>query len=243
MAHGTPDWGVTAGAVTTFQLTDLGELAARLGSLDTFDRRGDLVWGDGFEFSLNKWEVTTDGLGAAVALSTARARNGRYSCLLTAGSDSARFAEIQHAHPVPVTSRLGFEGSFSLGSNLTTLDFTYHIYNGSTLRIWSIRYDDANDRLQYFNSAGVAVTIASALNLPIQQTNFHTLKLVVDYSTGEYVRLLLNNVTYDLSGIAGRSLASAVAAHQRVFVDLVGIVAQNNTVYVDDVILTQNEPA
>ena len=86
MAHGTPDWGVTAGAVTTYQVTDLGELAVRLGSPISHDRRGDVIWWDDFECTLNKWQTVANGAGSSVALSDARARNGRYSALLISGS-------------------------------------------------------------------------------------------------------------------------------------------------------------
>ena len=68
MAGETPDYGRLSAQATVFPVTDLGELAARLGSIVSHDRRGDVIWLDGFEDGLDKWQPTTSGSGAAVDL-------------------------------------------------------------------------------------------------------------------------------------------------------------------------------
>jgi len=62
MAHGTPDWGVTASKKTIYSLHDMGELAVRLGSIVSFDRRGDVIFSDSFQNGLGK--VYASGVGA-----------------------------------------------------------------------------------------------------------------------------------------------------------------------------------
>jgi len=63
VAHGTPDWGVTAGARTVYQMTDLGELAVRLGSIVTHDRRGDVIFLEDFEEGMGRWRFPRTPLG------------------------------------------------------------------------------------------------------------------------------------------------------------------------------------
>ena len=60
MTHGVQDFGASSGQNSTYGLTDLGELAVRLGSPVSFDRRGDVVMMETFEDGLDAW--VTDGL-------------------------------------------------------------------------------------------------------------------------------------------------------------------------------------
>lgn len=243
MGHGTPDWGLTAGQVTVYQLTDMAELAVRLGSIVTHDRRGDVIWLDNFEDGLGKWDSSSSGAGAGVGLSSARARSGWLSALLTAGSDGSRYAEIYRGFNLPVLSRLGVEISFNVPVAFESLVLQLHVLDGSTRYRFEVTYDDANNRLDRLNDAGGLTTVASSVILAGWGKMFHTLKLVGDLTTGKYQRLILNDATYDLSDGAAFSSADAGAARLEMTLRVTGRSAQNDTVHIDDVIVTQNEPA
>jgi hypothetical protein len=243
MAGETPDYGALSSQATVFPVTDLGELAARLGSPITHDRRGDVVWWDDFECGLTKWGSALSGTGAAAALSTARARNGRSSALLTAGSDAGASALIAHNQTIPRLSRLGFEFSFSLGGAIASLSWELLLFDGTTTLSAIITWGDAANALTYRNSGGGGTVFATGVDLLAEATMFHTGKVVVDRAAGQYVRFVLDSTEYDLSGIAALTGASVVAPRLTVDVALLGNAGSNNTVYVDDVILTQNEPA
>lgn len=243
MAHGTPDWGVTAGRVTVYQLTDLAEAVVRLGSLDTFDRRGDVLWADDFERSLNKWSPNAQGTGASVALSTARARNGRYSALLTAGSDGGLAAFITHVSPFPALSAFGMEFSFNLGSTIDLLDISVQLFDGTDRLNARIQWFDGSNDLWYQAVGGAFVSFATGVDLARTSTLFHTAKLVFNGVSRRYIRFILDNRTYDLSANALWALADATLPEASVVLSVVGRAGFNDTLYVDDVILTQNEPA
>ena len=242
MAHGTPDWGVTAGGTTVYQLTDLGELAVRLGSPISHDRRGDVAWWDDFECGLAKWVSNPGGTGSDFALSTARARNGKYSALLTAGSAFGSSKGMVKRVPVPSLLALGFEHSFSLGSDLEVLSIIYQLYDGTNRVTYEVRWVQDDLELRYGNSAGGFTAFASGIDLLQSADLFHTWKLVGDPLAGEYVRCILNDVEYPLSGIAAPVAADASLPHMLVNVVIEGRLGQNDTVYVDDAIITQNEP-
>ena len=55
MAHGAPDWFGTTPQGMVHRVADLAELAARLGSPDVFDRRGNVLFMDSFENGQNNW--------------------------------------------------------------------------------------------------------------------------------------------------------------------------------------------
>ena len=242
MAHGTPDWGLTAGTVTTYQLTDLAELAARLGSIVTFDRRGEVVFFDAFEDGLHKWRTIASGAGATVALSVATARSGRVSADIIAGSNASRLGGIGHRFPVLSPSRIGLEAQFSNEVAIETLDFALVFYDGATMTRFVIRWSDTDNELLYLNSAGVYTPFATGINL-IRSFGFYpAIKFIIDSDTLKYVRVLFNVDAYALSGIAGQSSASALLPHIDASIELTGRSGFNDNVYVDDVILTQNEP-
>lgn len=243
MAHGTPDYGITAGRVTTYQLTDLGELAARLGSPVTFDRRGDIIWWDDFECSLNKWNTAISGTGASAAVSTERARNGENSAKLVAGSTGATNAGLTHRQPIPVLSSLGYEISFCAASEVSWLQWDLEIYDGANVRSYLIRWRDDLNELHYYNAAAAFVPFASIGQLRRDPTLFHTAKLVVDALAGQYRYFMLDSTVYSLAGIVANATPTATEPHMSIAIINFGRAGLNDTVYVDDAILTQNEPA
>lgn len=242
MAHGYPDWGQTAGTKTVYQLTDMAELAARLGSIVTFDRRGDVIWLDDFENTLNKWLASSAGSGASVALSVAQARNGAASALLTGGSDGTRLAQIRHLQPFPVLSKMGFEFSFCRPGTFESINLEADMWDGVNHSQFYIRYDPVNDLLRYIDSNDAFVTFASGLNYGGYSTLFNTMKLVFDPDADEYVRFIFNNKGYSLADIAAWVEASAANPALDLRVILYSRSGQNDQAYVDDVIITQNEP-
>lgn len=242
MAHGKSDWNRTAGLVTTYQLDDLGEHAGRVGSINTFDRRGDLIWFDDFENSINKWLVSAPDTGAAAAISTTRARNGSNSALLTAGSDGTLTTDILHRSPFTSLSRIGLEMSWSIDSVFDTLLMQVFARDGTNQLQPQIRYDKTNQVLEFFNNGSTFTSLATGLDLTALPTFFHTWKMVFDMASGEYVRVILDNTEFDLSGNPVLSAASALEPHLQLAVFLAGRAAQNDTMFIDDVILTQNEP-
>ena len=243
MAGETPDYGRLSAQATVFPVTDLGELAARLGSIVSHDRRGDVIWLDGFEDGLDKWQPTTSGSGAAVDLSTSRARNGLFSARLVAGSDTNRLAQIRRFLPFPSLSAFGLEISFGPPTTIDSLLLTLEINHGASRVQFQVRYRDTDDDLQYRDSVGAYITFATDITLIDTNRIFHTAKLVVDGRLGQYLRFIWDNTEYDLSGNAGFTVAPLTVARMDVIIDLVGRAGQNDIVYVDDVIITQNEPA
>ncbi len=223
-------------------VTDLGELAARLGSIVTFDRRGDVYWLDGFEEGIAKWDVDTVGTGAAVGLSGDYARNGKWSCELKAGSDILHFAGISRLFPYPMLSRWGFECHWSFDSDLEAFDIAVAVYDGTNLTSGRLRYDAVNQKLQYLDENGVMQDLATGVGLHDHYNMFNGFKLVVDLEEGEYERAILNEAEYDMEGIALEQSADGHSPVIKLGIRNTGMGGKNGIVYVDDVIVTQNEP-
>lgn len=227
---------------TIFGQIDTGELAARLGSINTFDRRGHTVWMDDFENGVNKWTTEASGDDASVEQNITRFRSGGSSCKLTAGSTGNPFARIYTLLSFSVTGTFGYEFSFAIDSNTSTLDLHTLYYDGADLHVAGIRYDHANTDLYYESANGVWTIFDSSFSLVALAELFHTLKLVPDYANGLYSRLLIDAEVIDVSAYAIHSSALVVAPFLQVEIRNTGRLLNNDVVYVDDVIITQNEP-
>lgn len=242
MAHGYPDWGLFATKKTVYALHDNAELAARLGSIVTFDRRGDILRLDDFEDNIKKWEVSPSGTGASIALSSEAARNGGKSCAITTGDDIGDQSVLELSLSYTVLSKFGFEFSFTTNNNLEYIQLLFRITSGTHLHTYTVRYYLASDEVRIQNSDSAWVTIASNVDLLEYYYHFHTLKLVVDGENNQYVRLILNEVTYDLSDYAPTEAASDATPRLQITITAMNGTAANNTMYVDDAIVTHNEP-
>lgn len=242
MPHGTPDWGASKPTTTVYTVSDMAELAARLGSIVTYDRRGDVVWMDTFEDNLNKWYQWVNGTGAAAALSTDLAKNGAKSAKLTTGNNTFdQTALYRFGGPMFIDSRTGIEVSFILNAKVNLI-FSMTTFLATELYTAKVKIDPVAETLSYQNLAGAWVVLMAGLTVrPIN--TWHTLKLVADFSASkEYVRLLLDNLSPDVSGIKVYKKVEVNTEHFEVIVNAQVLEAANHSMYVDDFIITQNEP-
>ncbi len=239
-----PTGAVPVGPIYTS--TDLAELAARtaFGVPNTFDRRGNVVWADGFESNINKWTSAVSGAGASVALSTLDAHNGVQSVRLVAGSDTLRYAYINKYFFFPVLGKVGFEAHFSWDNNIEYVSLDFYLYDGTSRLDGVIRITPDTSVVQYKDSAGVyqALTVAHRLFASATIRPWVPVKLVADYETGKFTRLLVGINSWDLSAMSMKSSAAPGDPVMQLVTQITSKAGTNAVCYVDDAIITQNEP-
>lgn len=242
MPHGTPDWWGTEPTSTIHQMQDVGELAARLGSPDTYDRRGNVMVLESFEDGLSKWYSSLAGTGAAVVLSSTRSRTGAYSTKLVGGSDGPMLAGLLRTVIYPAPSQVGLEFSFELSglADIVEMDLT-HLDGTHGYRPF-VRWVRSTSDFEYMDAAGVWQDIDASKPLNVGTGLFHTMKMVYDVNSGEYVRALLDEEEYNLEGIGAQSFVSAASPSILIALYVTSSAGLNHSAYLDDVILTQNEP-
>lgn len=242
MARGYPDWGAMAAKETLYGLADLGEVVARLGGIQTYDRAGDLVWFESFEDGYPNWDAQTSGTSGAVELSADRYRSRGYSVKLTPGATAAGYARINKEITILPPSRLGVEASFVLNSNQDSQELYCAWYSGSQAIEFGLVVEIATGKLAYYGSDALWHSVAQGLNIRTYSKLFHTAKVVLDVATQKYVRLLFDHLSYDLSAYS--PAVAALTAASRLSIALInrGNANGNWANYVDDIIITQNEP-
>jgi hypothetical protein len=228
--------------VTVLGLQDMGELAVRLGSINTYDRKGDTIWMDDFEDNINKWGAALAGAGAARALSTDCARNGAKSAILTGGSDGARYAHIYRQLPFPVLSSLGYEFSFFPKSDMESVEFRMLLQDGADAWSCMLRFIDATKDVEIRVAGGGWVKVCDYFPFYILGSPFVSVKIVADFINSKYVKLLMRNRIIDLTAYNLYTYGDVVTPQVSVSVKFTSDVGKNGIMYIDDVIVTQNEP-
>lgn len=236
------DWYTYTPRGPIYPVVDLGEHARRLGAINTFDGRGDTVWYDDFESGIEKWTATPIGGSSAVEWSGSRARNGGYSAKITVGPESWARVEFGHFQPYPVLSRLGFEVSFTMDADMSYMEFHHILCDGNERFLARAWYDEENSILYIIDDQDHDVVVAQNLTLYEADYMFNTLKLVFDPQSSRYVRLILNDQEYDISDTLVRRITFDFSPRMESYVVAVPVDTKTPVIYVDDVILTQNEP-
>ena len=227
----------------------LSEHAVRLGSVKSIDRRGEMVFMEGFENNLGNISITNTASGSA-AISTNKSKSGECS-LMYKGPASNDESVISIIPPYVNVNRNGFEVAFN-PSPLVTSTFIITRYQGAFL--YSAQIKVANNGaappanlwdISLYDNTGSWKAIAS---VPAN-SGFNILKLVVDFtrisSTCYYSRLIFNGTNYDLSQNPVFSDVIVGNSANRVFLSIDALTRSAGAsaiAYYDDVILTENEP-
>lgn len=247
MPHGAPDWNKYRRESATFPVQDMAELAARLGSPVVFDRRGDVYWFDDFEHGFNRWGHTGSGTDNTQLISPDFPFHGGYSIKLTTGSTPDSEASMYTFLPYTQLGQWGLEVSFNPNFDLLYSRFTLTIYTGTYRHQASVRYDYANTRLEYLDLAGNWQTVPLSLDPDITHPYWSTIKLVADFPNDLWTRILLNDYAYPMLTPAGLPIPLYAPLDDpdpalQIEIYAQGPAVGNEYTYIDNVIITRDEP-
>ena len=225
------------------------ELANRI-IFDTpmsFDQRGQILWADDFEDNINKWEQTLVGTGAggSIALSTDRARSGSKSAKLTTGDAVGDYARIQRRLPYSRVSRIGLEFSVSLGSDIDSIEFFLMLADGAEYCYGRFRFYPTGADVgivEYYNSGGTFTTLDNLGGFLADACMFHTVKCVINFPDKKFHRLIVNERSYNMNQLDCYRFAQLVLPRVDICILAANAAVGNHSAYIDDVIITQNEP-
>ena len=242
MVRGHPDYGVSSEISTVSKVLDMGELAARLGSVNVYERSGNVVFIDGFEGTLTPYLPGGNGTGWDVTLNTVYTMMGAQSCRLKAGSDGGKSASImKRVKPIALTLT-GFEISFSTHDNIEYAHLMIQHNTGTIMRRMGIKYDIPNDKIYIYEDPATWTLLDSHAFNGNEPNLFQTTKLVVDLENLTYVRFFLDDQLWDISSytpddsvnVSDKRFEYSFTCHSNA--------GSNGIMYVDNFIITINEP-
>lgn len=242
MARGQPDYGITTQTPVASGISDPGEAAARLGSINVYDRRGWTVWMDDFEAPELKWLALSSVGGTLPVLSTTRSWMGVQSVYFVTAAVAGAYASIVRLFPLVRLGRVGMEFFIYLYSETPGyFVMRTRIYDGTNRSDAELRLDYQAQTATIVTAAGDRIVATNCFN-GLMMNVWTPVKLVVDMDTDRYTRLLIGpqEIPLDTHSLVagGADPDSLLWTELRLEGDAIGMMSA----YMENFILTQNEP-
>lgn len=220
----------------------MAEVAARLGSMMCYDRRGQVILAESFANGLGRWTPSAAGTGASIAIVADYFMSDGYSVLMVAPSDDGNDVYLYYYVGLMPTGNLGLETSFAISSTILTYATTIRYRDGARTQYAGARFDDSDDDLDVMSTGGAWVKVADVTATLRGANRFNHLKVVADFDTEMYVRVLFNQQEYDISDVPVYAFDDSTTPRIGLLLALVGRNTENDSVRVDNVVLTVAEP-
>jgi len=222
-------------------LGDMAELGARLGAVSTYDRGGTTLFADNFDNGLAPYSAQLGGTGAKAEIVSGTTHVSGYGVKLTAGSDGNHSAGILKRLQPQALSMMGFEVVFSLESNILFAVLSIQRNTATKLKQWVIDWETATGYLRVGTRSEGWVILAT-IPLPIDDEEiFHSMKVVIDLESDYYVRLMVDQNLYNLSAYQGGQEDEETNQRLEFYAANEGREGENDTMYLDEFIVTTDE--
>lgn len=241
MPRGAKDYSNVKAYGPMSRLDDHAELAVRLGSPDSFERSGRVIYIDDFSKGKPQWSSAGYGTGSRFQLSPLRALSPPFSLEMRTGGDGAHGIKTTLELPYHTLYKLGLEYAFTHTTQSLYHYFEIIHYDGDNKHLFLVVFDIQGDTLMVRDHNGDYWTFGTDVGAQTDAWLFHRAKLIVDTETGEYVRFIHNDEVYELDDYSPLVQVADTVPHLEVVVQFTGDEGSNREHYVDDVIVTQAE--
>jgi len=242
MPRGLPDDSNIVKEGPTWTLTDHGELAARLGSIVTFDRLGTVIDLETFAKGLSRWQFALWGAGSAIHLSNHRSLVDGVSLKMISGTGVDPGCQATWFLAYPQLSRLGYEASYCLWETKYRVIHSFNVFKGDYYVNFSIRWTLTTGVIEYRDATPAWVD--TGVNIIPEATSylFNRVKLVGNALNEEYERMLINDTGYSLHGLVAERVVAANRPHVQACSTIWGAGVTDMHAYLDSCIFTESEP-
>lgn len=237
-----PDFGISDTVQSKSIVTDMGELAARLGAPNIFDRVGNLVWFDQFEYGLARWATTITGNGDTPVLVANPHLYKPYAVKLAGTAGSTGTSTISASLHLPYESALGIEFAFNPNFRATELEMYGDLYTGANYYSFGVNFKIKDGTIGVGKQGGgYTIVYTDALGY-VKINTFHVIKLVMDMKNGLYKRLLFGNLNIDVLNKSFHKGTSSTRPALSLGFRLESGADYNEFLILDNVIITLDEP-
>ena len=241
MARGQPDYGAYRAASVGAGLSDMAELAARLGSINRYDQRGRVVDYDDFETPYLNWQDESISL-SQVALYPTLGKSGLQCLKCLAGGSLNDYARVVRYYDLLPSGRIGIEVFWTACPAGTTLELQLARITATREIQGKLLLNFDTNVVSIFNPTAGYTVLPVTLNVTNAFPVWYLVKLVIDCTTEKYVKLILAGAEHDLSSYPLYYSAVGGANEMLVGLKVENIGGASPLVYLDDYILTQDEP-
>ena len=240
--YGLPDYGMYAALENMGNLVDYGELAARLGSIVSFNREGNIIFWDDFEKTPIKWCCGCSGPPAFAGLSNEEVLSGGQSAKLLTDEIISTSATISRTFPRFASGKQGTEIAFSNQSSDYYLYITIYLKRTTYWYNPQLKIDFGADKIELYASDGQWHDIVTDLELASEENLFHYLKIVIDSENATYTRFMIDRQEINLEEYGLPKQIFPTIESFEVHYKIQNYEYADCKLYLDNFILTQNEP-
>jgi len=239
--HGRPDWYNITPMIQVHASEDVNELAARLGSLDVFDRRGNVVYYNDFSHGAPDFDGP-HGVGNADAyIATAGSLTNGVSLCLTCDGEDDNYVYVRFYVAVPVAPVFGFETGWTITGTWDNFYVRISLEDGTQLhRVGLLTYKSDMD-LYYYDSDGNWTKVADTYGWRENAYAQQYWKLVASMDDDLHRRALWNGSAVSMTDKAVYTEAASYPGYVELFIYLEANTGTAPKLYLDYVILTINE--
>jgi len=223
--------------------TGIAELAARLGSPVRFDRRGKVMELETFKDGIGRLQFNYAGASIAYALNPVIFMKDGYSLMCTIAGGAGDTLENIMENGGNWAGKLGFSWNFRVTNKRGLAKCRIAVYTGSTYYYGGLCYDQDNEKLTYLHTDATEHDLTGGSNVKVSANVWNYIKVVVDPSTGKYVRGIFNNNEYDMSALSLMNSASTDAKRFIGYAKLSRTATGTEIYYLDNLVATNAEPA
>jgi len=241
MVHTLPDYTSKWKMNKISANVDNAELAARLGSPVTFDRRGNVVWYDDFEGTTLNWRAFGTGGATLVAIVADRSWTGSQSAKLTTGATTDDNQSMFKQFHLPSDYKLGFEAWFDFAAVDIEVTLVATIYTGTYRHIGGLELHTSDNSISYIDAALARQPLGTMNWSGIVNHHWMPVKLVVDYASHYYVRAIVGNEEFDMSAIPMNTPLNGTRKSVLFQIEVETQSDNARCLRVDNCIFTQNE--
>jgi len=240
--YGLPDYGMYAALENMGNLVDYGELAARLGSIATFNREGNIVFWDDFEHTPLKWTTDTSNPNSTVGLSDKEVLSGGQCVELVTGIHLGYETGIERTFPCFTTGKQGMEIGFS--NELKEYRFYVEVFIREVTHYYRVRVriNFGLGKIELWADDSQWHEIATGIELTDTKNLFHYFKVVVDTGERRYTRIMLDRNEYNVEEYNMLKYVGATGESFEIKYYIRNYISTVCKMYLDNFILTQNEP-
>lgn len=237
-----PDFGISDTVLTKSIITDMGELAARLGAPNVFDRMGNIVWSEQFEYGLGSWQLGSTGGGLDPVLVAHPYLYKPYALKFASEAGSTGGSITQINLHLPYESALGIEFAFNPNFRATTLELYINVYTGAKYYAFGAEFQLKNGIIRLYKQGGGYNNVYSNPLGYTRSDNYHVVKLVMDLANGLYKRLMFGNLDIDVTGKTLHVGTSGTRPSMTLLFRLESAADYDEVLFLDNVIITLDEP-
>jgi hypothetical protein len=218
------------------------ELAIRLGFPQVFERTGNVLFYESFSYGIGDWHPLQSPAANKPVLAAKGLLDSPYSVKLVSDGTLAGFSTIRKDLGYPYLTTFGMEFSFQASQEMGQLYFGIIIYTGSTKHsIWG-RYEDVTYKWSILDNTPAYQDVLTYNIGVFDHSNWHTVKLVADLLNEKYARIMVDNEDVGISSYVPRQDVDATDPYIYLGLQSYTLGTRVYDVYVDNVILTINEP-